>query len=143
MNEPCQCESGKKYKKCCFLKDNEKRVKENTYAISEELEESIEILKENFPKLSFKNVSDKLTTNTYKNLQIQHMKDNICLIAERINTNEKVFKERDIENEEYDLLLMYHGAYRILNKGANVKMYLLSLGSFFSDPTKMELKANI
>lgn len=138
-NEPCHCDSGKKYKKCCFLKDEAKKAEENAYEESEMMADSLSILQRNFPKVTFKNVSDKLTNNTYKQLQIQHIKQNTCLVAERTKKSEKVFSDRDPEEEEYDLLLMYHGAYRILHGGGNVNMYIMSLKSFFADPTKANL----
>lgn len=138
-NDPCYCESGKKYKKCCFLEDEAKRVEENVYQQSEMMVDSLSILQRNFPNITFKNVSDKLATGTYKSLQLQYIRKNVCMVAERTKKSEKLFSERDPEEEEYDLLLMYHGAYRILHGGANVNMYIMSLKSFFVDPTQATL----
>lgn len=135
MNNKCYCGSDKKYKKCCFLEDERKRQEENTYVESESMVESLAILRENFPQYNFKNVSNKLTNNSYKLMQIQHMKDNVCLVAEKYKPNERVFNDRDRNKDDYDLLLMYHGAYRIMHGGFNVKLYIISLKSFFANPS--------
>lgn len=141
-NDKCHCGSNKKYKKCCFLSDQQERLEENTYVETEAMQESIEILKSNFPVIEFKNVSDKLNSKSYISMQLQHMKDNVCLIAEKFKTNEKVFKDRDRNNEEYDLILMYHGAFRTLYVGPSVKMYTISLKSFFANPSAPNLEPN-
>ncbi len=139
VNDMCHCGSNKKYKKCCLLADQAKQVEENTYEQSEELTTAMNILKLNFPDIEFKNVTTKLNTQTYRPMQINHFNDNVCQVAERIKTNDRVFKERDNSEEgDYDLLLMYHGAYRILYNGANVSVYTLSLKSFFTDRSKPE-----
>lgn len=152
VNDMCHCGSNKKYKKCCLLSDQSKQIKENIYKQSEELTTAINILKLNFPDIEFKNVTTKLNTQTYEPMQINHFKDNVCQVAERIKTNERVFldrqramyashKERDTsEEDDFDLLLMYQGAYRILYNGANVSVYILSLKSFFSNEVKNSSK---
>ena len=137
VNDMCYCGSNKKYKKCCLLADQAKQVEENTYEQSEELTTAMNILKLNFPDIEFKNVTTKLNTQTYRQMQINHFNDNVCQVAERIKTNDRVFKERDTsEDGDFDLLLMYQGAYRILYNGANVSVYTLSLKSFFAEPSK-------
>jgi len=141
-NDKCHCGSDKKYKKCCFLSDEQERLEENTYVETEAMQESIEILKLNFPTIEFKNVSDKLNSKSYISMQLQHMKDNVCLIAEKFKTNEKVFKDRDRNNEDYDLILMYRGAFRTLYVGPSVKMYTISLKSFFANPSAPNLQPN-
>jgi hypothetical protein len=75
-------------------------------------------------------------------MQLQHMKDNVCLVAERFKTNEKVFKERDPNNNEYDFIMMYHGAYRILFGGPNLKAFTISLKSFFANPSHENYEPN-
>ena len=139
-NETCPCDSGKKYKKCCMQTDEAKRLEETKYEPSEMIQDTLYHLTAQFPEIKFKDVTDKLNSGTYKSLQIQHMKDSVCLIAERTAKSEKVFKERDPEEEEYDLMLMLRGAYRILHGGGNVNMYIMSLKSFFADPLKPMLR---
>ena len=130
-NDKCNCGSNLKYKKCCLLKDIENQYQESLYEESNVITDALLILKNKFPNIEFKNVSDKLRTNNYRTMQINHYRDNVCQIAERTNLNEGVFKKRNNGNEDYDLLLMYRGAYRILNGGANVAAYTMSLKSFF------------
>jgi uncharacterized protein YecA (UPF0149 family) len=134
-NDKCNCGSDKKYKKCCFLKDEVLRTLENTYIESDTMKESLEILKENFPELLFKNVTEKLNSKTYQLMLLQHMKDNTCLVSEKFKTNVGLFEDRDSNNNDYDLLIMYRGAYRILHGGANVKLYIISLKTFFENPS--------
>ncbi len=142
-NEKCHCGSNKKYKKCCSAADEAARFERDVYKESEMLQESIEILHQHFPDMTFKNVSEKLNSKSYKPLQIQNFSNGAsCMVAERCQINEKVFKERDTNDDEYDLLLMYKGAYRILHGGANVKCYTNSLKSFFTNPAKEAFATN-
>ena len=133
VNDKCYCGSNKKYKKCCLSKDVEAKYKESLYNESEMMIDSLTILRAQFPNITFKDVSDKLTTNTYKELQIKHFRDNVCLVAERTERCEAVFNERekDAPDSNYTLLLMYHGSYRILHGGNSLLMYMMSLKSFF------------
>ncbi len=138
-NEKCPCGSEKKYKKCCYAADEAARLENNVYVESEAIKESIQILKEYFPHITFKNVSEKLNSKTYKPLQIQTFANgSTCMVAERCAINEKVFKERDTKDDEYDLILMYKGAYRLLYRGSNVQGYTISLKSFFANPDFVE-----
>lgn len=131
-NDKCPCGSNLKYKKCCLSKDIETKFKESLYKESDIITDALPILKQHFPEIEFKNVTEKLNVNTYRTLQINHFKDNVCQIAERTKLTEGVFKERDSSTDgDYDLLLMYRGAYRILHGGNGVSVYTLSLKSFF------------
>ena len=131
-NDKCPCGSNLKYKKCCLSKDIETKFKESLYKESDIITDALPILKQHFPEIEFKNVTEKLNVNTYRTLQINHYKDNVCQIAERTKLTEGVFKERDSSTDgDYDLLLMYRGAYRILHGGNGVSVYTLSLKSFF------------
>lgn len=101
---------------------------------SKMMKESIQILRDHFPGIHFKNVSLQLCESTYKRLQIDHMNTSCCLVAEKNATNSTVFAQRDNRNGDCDLLLMYKGAYRILHGGSNVQLYTTSLTSFFTNP---------
>jgi hypothetical protein len=130
-NDICYCGSGKKYKKCC--KNNDDNLEpQSQYMPSELMDLSITHLQENFPNITFINVSDILNRQSYRQLQLKHMTDNVCQVAERINKNEGVFKERTLI--EYDLIVMYRGAYRVLYGGNNILQYMMSLKSFFANP---------
>jgi len=141
-NELCHCNSGKKYKKCCLESDTVAKQDMNTYSPSEMLDISMEHLQGHFPNITFVNISDILNNQSYRTLQLNHMKDSICQVAERIRKNERVFKDRDPETNEYDLLLMYRGAYRILHGGHSLLQYTMSLNSFFSCPSKPVFNMN-
>lgn len=141
-NDICHCGSGKKYKKCCLEEDTSKKQMENQYVSSELMDVSMEHLQNKFPNITFVNVSDILNTQSYKTIQLKHIKDNVCQVAERIKKNERVFKDRDPDENEYDLMLMYRGAYRVLHGGNNILQYTMSLNSFFSDPSKPSFKPN-
>lgn len=139
-NELCHCNSGKKYKKCCLDNDNNVKKDENKYSPSEMMYLTMEHLQTHFPNITFENISDILNRQSYRQLQLNHMHDNICQVAERITKNERVFKDRD--SNDYDLILMYRGAYRVLNGGNNLLQYTMSLNSFFSCPSKPDFKPN-
>ena len=141
-NDVCHCNSGKKYKKCCLESDVMSKQEMNTYSPSEMMDITMEHLQNHFPNITFVNVSDILNNQSYRTLQLNHMKDNICQVAERMKKNERVFKDRDPDVNEYDLLLMFRGAYRILHGGHNLLQYTMSLNSFFSCPSKHVFKPN-
>ena len=135
-NDICYCGSNKKYKKCCLNADVNAKHLANTYEPTELMDRSMEHLQHHFPTITFINVSDLLNAQSYPNLQMKHMRDNVCQVAERIPKNERVFKQRDADENGYDLLLMYKGAYRILHGGNNIQQYTMSLNSFFTCPSK-------
>ncbi len=141
-NDLCHCNSGKKYKKCCLDIDDEIKKEENRYSPSDTMHLTMEHLQRHFPNITFVNISDILNTQSYRTLQLNHMKDNVCQVAERIKKNERVFKDRDPEVNEYDLILLYRGAYRILHGGDNILQYTISLNSFFTSPSKPVFKTN-
>ena len=105
-NDKCHCGSDKKYKKCCFLQDEQQRIIESTYVETDRFKEGLEILTTHFPNISFQNVTEKLNTKSYTLMQLQHMKDNVCLLAERFKTNERVFKDENKEKKQeyFDVL---------------------------------------
>lgn len=139
-NDICNCGSGKKYKKCCLSAFEDAKQITNKYEPTELMELSMEHLQKHFPHLTFINVTDILNSKSYQTLQMKHMKDDVCQVAERIQKNERVFKERDPHGNNYDLILMYRGAYRILYGGNNIQQYTMSLSSFFTCPTKPSLQ---
>lgn len=137
-NDSCYCGSGKKYKKCCLDADVDAK---QAYEPTELMDRSMEYLQHSFPMLNFINVTDLLNAQSYPKLQIKHMRDNVCQVAERIKKNERVFKDRNPDDHGYDLLLMYRGAYRILHGGHNIQQYTMSLSSFFTCPSQPSCKS--
>jgi hypothetical protein len=121
-NNVCTCGSGKKYKKCCDL------IKLNPYIIGEEpsdkLKPIIEYLQKLNSSLTYINITNHLTVQSYRDYQIKNLNSNIVMIAEKTSINQIVFFDKE-ESSDTDILLMYHGGYRSLNS-EKYGMYNLS-----------------
>ena len=116
-NDPCPCNSGKKYKKCCIGKDFKKkdelrqRIIYGDEYVSESLEMYANKLKDQFPYHEVIDVSRVVTNDTYKPLQLQHFKSKVVMLVERMPDNEEVFAKR-IPFESIRYMVMYRGAYQ-------------------------------
>ena len=116
-NDPCPCDSGKKYKKCCIGKDiqvQDRRRERIIYGdefVSETLKGFAAHFKKEFPKHEVIDVSRIVTQDTYKPLQLQHFKKRVIMLVERLPENGEVFSERvPIESVKY--MVLYKGAYQ-------------------------------
>jgi hypothetical protein len=122
-NDICDCGSGKKYKKCCELKNINPYVTGEA-EISDKLKPIIEYLQKLKPNLNYINITNSLTVQTYRDYQIKNLNTNIVMIAEKTPKNQIVFFDKE-ESSDTDVLLMYHGGYRSLNSD-KYGMYNLS-----------------
>jgi hypothetical protein len=115
-NDPCPCESGKKYKVCCMetmtsgINYNEGQA-EHTEAI----DKIISTLKEECPKISVIDITGTLNSKNYRPYQLSNYNKNIAMVAEKTPENEEVFSTRtNMANS--DIIIMYKGAYRTFPK---------------------------
>ncbi len=115
-NDKCPCDSGKKYKKCCMVKNEKEKQKEMHKFLdghdteSERLLKTIKNLKEDHPYHKIIDVTNYLNNKTYEPIQIINYKNKTIMVAERNSLNDDVFATRG--PEEVDIMIMYHGAYR-------------------------------
>lgn len=126
-NEPCPCNSGLKYKKCCVNKSTNIITKYETGQAksSDIIIACINVLASYFDKAKFINVTDDLTEQTYKEYQLKNFSNNICMIAERTEQNTEVFATR-IDNETSNIILFHKGSYRTFSH-KNVERVLESV----------------
>jgi hypothetical protein len=108
-NDMCLCGSNKKYKKCCLLKE-EQEDKED-----KEVHSIVQYLRVEFPTHKVIDITNKLTVETYRPLQIQHYSDNVIQFAEKNELNASVFLTR-VPLDTYDIMILYHGSYRTFPK---------------------------
>jgi len=145
-NEQCPCNSNKKYKKCCFVKDEEKKqqiLSQYTKGESEPHTVKMEICKNHY-KEHYKNMEIIVISNylvsepVYKKYQICHYNKNIIMIAEKNEYNEPYFESKC--GKLNDIIVMFRGSYRtfefknLLNVYESVdKMIQTRLSNKFDD----------
>ena len=110
-NDKCDCDSGKKYKKCC-----EQKIKETKYTTgqnnsSPKIHDVILTLQNKFINYRVIDITDDLSYDNYKEYQLTNYNTNIVMVAEKQLNNNIVFIERE-ENALTDILIMYRGSYR-------------------------------
>jgi len=110
-NDKCDCNSGLKYKKCCFEKNQENKYTLGQEISSPKILDVINKLNTRFSGYRIINITDDLDIDNYKKYQITNYNTNIIMVAEKNFKNSLVFLERQ-ESELTDIIVMYRGAYR-------------------------------
>ena len=141
VNEQCPCGSGKKYKRCCINQQIEERnnrilEKENLDReyINGKEEHSAKIkfcmnyYQELFPEHKIINMTNVLTTDNYKEIQLKNFNKNTIMLTERTDTNGELFDEKS-NNDQNDLIVMYKGSYRTFEA--------ISIMKYLNDVKKM------
>jgi len=122
-NEKCNCGSGKKYKVCCLLKEEEEKHQEyqkyyNGHEVSStNVAESMVMFLEKYPKFNVIDITNYLTKENYKKFLLMNMKFNTIMFAERTATTEELFLAQTPLDMPVDtpinMMIIYKGAYRI------------------------------
>lgn len=119
-NDKCHCNSDKKYKKCCMMKDmNAKNDEELKYLnghdnSSEKIKFCMNHYKSIFDKHKIIDVTDYINLDNYKTFQIKNYQNKTLMLATRTEKNNELFLEKG-DSDTYDFIIMYKGAYRIMN----------------------------
>lgn len=125
VNDPCPCLSGKKYKKCCRLKDYEEKCKkieeneklEKIYLNGQEehtdkMKYIINHYMDIFPDYKIIELSNYINVDNYKQILTLNYYKNTIILTERNELTQELFnKKSNIESN--DLILIYKGAYKI------------------------------
>lgn len=127
-NDKCSCGSGKKYKVCCLKTHEIQKMKEKEYR--DALYRQGEPINENSPQrvkavydwmasepefLVFQiiDVTNILTAESYRYLQLANYDESTVMIAERRDESDSVFEKR---SEEYcNMMILFRGAYYVFN----------------------------
>ena len=115
-NNKCSCDSGKKYKFCCYNFDQQiqkegiELLNDGQKNNSDLIEDLIEYLQEEYPDHKIINISNYLTSQTYRKFQIHNYNNKTIMVAEKKNNNEDVFNDRGTPDN--DIIIMYRGSYR-------------------------------
>ena len=102
VNQPCHCNSGKKYKKCCLLNDRlEKQQRDDIFIKGSQGEPSVkmEICKSHYQKKYYNFeiiiISDYLVNESiYKKYQTIHYSNKVLMIAEKNELNKPFFESK-------------------------------------------------
>lgn len=115
-NDKCMCGSGKKYKTCCLNKVEEQKKEVaasyvNGHEVSSDNVKMVhDYLAEEYRDHKVIDVTNILTEESYKPMQMKNYSANIIMVAERNDTNESVFSTRAPSN--VNLMVLYRGAYQ-------------------------------
>lgn len=115
-NSRCPCNSGKKYKQCCLLKELIQKSKENDKYIDGQSESSesvaicAEYLSDAYSNHKVINITDDLNTENYRIYQTKNYTAKIIMVAEKTEQNKDVFTSRG--QPDNDMIIMYRGSYR-------------------------------
>lgn len=119
-NDKCYCLSGKKYSKCCYMKDYNlardlNNKEEDKYfngheTVSEIVRFCTEYLKKIYIDHKIIDISNYLNSGTYKNFQLRNYTKKTIMVAEKNSFNQSVFENRGpVDN---DIIVMYRGSFR-------------------------------
>jgi hypothetical protein len=111
-NDPCECGSGKKYKKCCLLANDGLYYTGQKEESNDIVKSCLMVLKPIFGYYNFIDITNLLSEGNYKMFQTQNFfSDTTVMIANRTKKSEGVFASRS-DDVDSDIILMHHGAYR-------------------------------
>jgi len=119
-NDKCHCNSDKKYKKCCMLKDmNSKHDEELIYLNGNDNSSAkIKICMEHYNRLFDKHkiidITDSINIDNYRTFQIKNYLNKTIMLGERTENNNDFFIEK-ANNEKCDIIFMYKGVFRVMN----------------------------
>ena len=122
-NDKCHCSSGKKYKSCCLMNDEnvmkqirqeqmEKMLQEQTIIQqNSHVGQCITLIRNEFPNYKVIDVTPHINADVYKKYQLQFYNKRTVMVAEKIDDNASVFNGR-VDNPLNDMIVMYNGSYR-------------------------------
>ena len=122
-NDKCHCGSGKKYKTCCLEKDDSERKENNEklnlmyedgHEICTELSDLYDFLKDEYKKFKIIDITNVLTSTSYRPIQTKHFYANTIIIANRTEENNEVFQTRG--DSTTDWIVMFRGAHQVFNR---------------------------
>ena len=117
-NVACPCNSGKKYKKCHMLLDENHFHTGQEEESSENVQKCEKILSETFVPFNFIDITMKLTDETsYKKFQYANWDINLVMIAQRTAANDELFVNRLGNDAVHDIILMRKGCYCCVHSG--------------------------
>ena len=128
-NDKCHCKSGKKYKQCCINKDDSEKFEKKEllmkqyndgHEITEDVREMYEYFTERYPTFKVIDVTNVLSTTSYRPIQTLHYEDDTLMLANRTDDNTQVFSSRG--DGSTDLMVMFRGAHQVFNRYTFDKM---------------------
>ena len=128
-NDKCHCKSGKKYKQCCINKDDsEKATKKELltkqyndgHEITSDVTEMYDYFTEKYPTFKIIDVTNVLTSTSYRPIQTIHYEADTIMLASRTVENDEVFSTRG--DMATNLMVMFRGAHQVFNKYTFNKM---------------------
>lgn len=123
-NDKCHCGSGKKYKKCCFLVDQEKKQEsaknmddlfKNGHKITEEVKDMYEYFTTEYPDFKVIDVTNIVVgKGSYKKILTKHYHNNTIMLVARNEKNDRIFKDRG--SSWTNLMVMFKGAHQVFSE---------------------------
>jgi len=121
-NDKCPCDSGKKYKACCLKNDdNKKREQDELYINGQENNSNkinfcLEHYKTIFDKHKIINITDLATEENIKHFYMKNLTTKTIMLLEKTDKNKEMFtgNSKDVNVDNFDLMVLYKGGYREL-----------------------------
>lgn len=113
-NDKCLCGSGKKYKSCCIDKMLPSKYNMGQSVSSDLMTNALTKFMNKYNNHVFIDITDDLSSETYRDYQIKNMTTNVVMLAEKTDANKEVFETRNGTGMIH-FILMYHGSYRLFS----------------------------
>jgi len=116
-NDKCPCNSTKKYKNCCLIKDEKTKANELRKYVegqsisSDNVQICLEYLQEEYTDHKVIDITDDLTSANYRTYQIKNYTSKVIMVAEKTTNSTDVFTSRG--SSDNDMIVMYRGSYRV------------------------------
>ncbi len=117
----------KKYKKCCMVNDNKKKLVDEQIYIngqdtsSDKMIEVLDYYKSLFPKYCLVDITSYLNKDNYKTFLIKNYSNKTIMFAEKTQVNEDFFNSKS-KSEDVDIIIMFAGGYKVIDS-ENIGMY--------------------
>lgn len=147
VNDKCPCLSGKKYKKCCFMKDiklkqNEEDKYYNGHDISsDKIKFCIDYYMKTYDNYKFIDVSNYINTDNYRTYQIKNYNNKTIMIVEKNDNNIELFNTKS-NTDDNDIIIMFKGSYRTFN-AKNIFKYDDDINKMITKRNKDEYDNNV
>lgn len=122
-NDKCPCSSGKKYKQCCLEKNESDKIDnkikmdqmhEDGHELTDEVMPMYEYYTKEYPNFKVIDVTNILTSTSYRPIQTKHYERNTIMLATRTADNNQVFETRG--DGSTDWIVMFRGAHQVFNQ---------------------------
>lgn len=114
VNDPCPCNSGNKYKKCCqkahqLMKEGDVII---GHTVSSEIVQTVvDTLSAEYADHRVVDISNTLNASNYRIVQTKNYHEKTIMVCEKNDANRDIFLTR-ANDIDMDVIVLYRGAYQ-------------------------------